>query len=220
MISFADSLRKPIIIVLFFWILKMLEWIYEIQLSYFFGLYPRTPLGILGIFTSTFVHGDLAHLASNTVPFVVLMAGILFFYPTVSKKVILFIYITTGIGVWLFARSSIHIGASGLVYGFATFLFFSGIFLKNVQAMSISAVVAILYGGMVEGILPQDENISWESHLIGAVVGGFAAYYFKNDSKNSLDQNTSTSYIYEQEGYQNIENAHFKYYFKEKEPKK
>jgi membrane associated rhomboid family serine protease len=98
----------------------------------------------------------------------------------VAARVWGIIYILTGSLVWIFGRQSEHIGASGLIYGFAAFLFFGGIFRKNTRLLAISLLVLVYYGGIIWGVLPLDPRISWEGHLFGALSGIFAAYIFKN----------------------------------------
>ena len=91
------------------------------------------------------------------------------------------IWLFTGFWVWLAARDSSHIGASGLIYGFVCFLFFSGLLRKDTRLMAVSLLVTFLYGSMVWGILPVDQSISWESHLFGSIAGIFCAYYYRAD---------------------------------------
>ena len=145
-----------------------------------YGIEPRTLSGLWGLISAPFIHGSFQHLFSNIPPFFVLMAGILYYYKDISLKVILGTLFLTNIWVWLFARHSIHIGASGLLYGFAFFLFFSGVLRKNKNALRIALAVALFYGGLVQGIFPTDPHISWESHLCGAVAGTFFAYITRN----------------------------------------
>ncbi len=89
------------------------------------------------------------------------------------------IWLFTGFWVWLAARDSSHIGASGLIYGFVCFLFFSGLLRKDTRLMAVSFLVTFLYGSMVWGILPVDQSISWESHLFGSIAGIFCAIYYR-----------------------------------------
>lgn len=145
-----------------------------------YGIEPRTLSGLWGIISAPFIHGSFQHLFSNVPPFFVLMAGILYYYKDISAKVILSILLLTNTWVWLFARHSVHIGASGILYGFAFFLFFSGILRKNKNALRISLAVALFYGGLVQGIFPTEPHISWESHLCGAIAGTFVAYITRN----------------------------------------
>jgi hypothetical protein len=91
------------------------------------------------------------------------------------------VWLADGVGVWLFGRYSYHIGASGLVYGLASFLFISGLLRRNKSLLSLSFVVALLYGGLVWGILPQLVHLSWESHLFGLVSGMFLAVFYRNE---------------------------------------
>jgi membrane associated rhomboid family serine protease len=142
-----------------------------------FGIEPRTTLGLVGIITSPMIHGNALHIASNTVPLLFLGWALFFFYPQIGKPVFYFCYFGTNVLIWLFARPSIHIGASGLVYGLAAFLIFFGIFKRDIKSIAISAVVILLYGGLVYGLLPNQPGVSWESHLFGAVIGGVVAYF-------------------------------------------
>jgi hypothetical protein len=89
------------------------------------------------------------------------------------------IYLFTGLSVWLFARPVSHIGASGVVYGLVAFIFWNGIFRRSIRSIILAVVVTMLYSGMFMGILPQQEGISWESHLFGALVGVVTAYWFR-----------------------------------------
>jgi membrane associated rhomboid family serine protease len=91
------------------------------------------------------------------------------------------IWLFTNFWVWLAARPDPHIGASGLIYGFVCFLFFSGVIRRNKSLLAISMLVTFLYGSMVWGILPVSQSISWESHLFGSVAGIFAAIYFRKE---------------------------------------
>jgi membrane associated rhomboid family serine protease len=93
------------------------------------------------------------------------------FYDKIAKQVFFQCYFFTNILVWIFARQSLHIGASGLVYGIASFLIFFGLLRKDVKSMIISIAILLLYGGLVYGIFPQQPGVSWESHLMGALVG-------------------------------------------------
>jgi len=97
----------------------------------------------------------------------------------------------TGIWVWFGGRPSYHIGASGIVYGLAGYIFTSGIILKNIRLLSISLLVVFLYGSMFWGIFPFDPKISWESHLLGLIAGIILAIYYKNESSflNNKDEN-------------------------------
>ena len=145
----------------------------------FFGVIPRNIGGLTGIFTAPFVHGDLSHLMSNSGPLFVLMAAMLIFYPKSGVRATFFIYLMTGIWVWVAGHSGSHIGASGVVYGLAGFLFFSGIFRWETKSLALTLFVAFLYGGMVWGVLPGQKGISWESHLFGLVAGAVFAYFFR-----------------------------------------
>lgn len=146
---------------------------------YKLGVLPRHFSGLIGIITSPLIHSGYSHLISNTIPLAVMGLGIFYFYPKAAYKVFAFVYFCTGILVWLFAREVYHIGASGIVYAFVAYLFFSGIFRRDNKSITLSLIVVFLYGGLVWGVLPGLEGISWESHLFGAITGIIAAFIFR-----------------------------------------
>ena len=104
----------------------------------------------------------------------------MFFYPRIAKTVFLLIYILTGLAVWTFGRSVFHIGMSGVVYGLVAFIFWNGIFRRNLKSIALAAIVLFYYGSMLMGILPVEEDISWESHLLGGLSGIFVSFLYKN----------------------------------------
>jgi membrane associated rhomboid family serine protease len=172
------KLLTPLLFPVVLWVVHLLSLLFNEDLSKL-GLLPRNLVGLLGIFTSPLIHADFSHLISNTIPLIILGWIIFSFYPKVSYILFLFIYFVTGLLVWIFARQVFHIGASGVVYGFVSFLFFSGIFRRDNKSISLALVITFLYGGLVWGMIPGWKGISWESHLFGAITGLVAAYLFR-----------------------------------------
>jgi len=168
----------PLLLPIILWVVHLLSLLFNEDLSKL-GLLPRNLLGLLGIFTSPLIHADFSHLISNTIPLIILGWIIFSFYPKLSYLLIVFIYFFTGLLVWIFARQVYHIGASGVVYGFVSFLFFSGIFRRDNTSIALALVITFLYGGLVWGMIPGWKGISWESHLFGAITGFVAAYLFR-----------------------------------------
>ncbi len=176
--KFLDSLKLP---ALFLTLILLVELIKYLSNNSFvqFGILPRKISGLVGIFTAPLVHSNIEHLFSNAIPLFVLGTAIIYFYPESSKKAVPIIYLFTNFLVWLFARESYHIGASGIVYGLASFLFFSGIIKKDRRAITLTLLTSFLYGGMVIGIFPTKEGVSWESHLFGFLTGLVLAILFR-----------------------------------------
>ena len=147
------------------------------------GLIPRDGGGLLGIVTMTFLHGDIQHILSNTMPLIVLLA-LLAGSGADSRKVVTFIIILGGVLLWLFGRgNSIHIGASLLVFGLAVFLLVSGFLEKRTVPMLISVVVAFVYGTtLLSGVLPWQEGVSWDGHLMGGIAGAVTAWVLVKES--------------------------------------
>ncbi|MBK5284070.1 MAG: rhomboid family intramembrane serine protease [Bacteroidia bacterium] len=179
-ISIINSAALPFLFILLLWIIKLLE-IFSGESFSDFGIIPRTITGLKGILTSVFIHGDINHLLSNTFPFFILLTGLMFFYRSVALKVFILIWLMSGFWVWLFARYSSHIGASGVIYGMAAFLFLSGVLKKNRNLLAISMLTVFLYGGLAWGIFPVEERISWEAHLSGALAGFLCAVAFRKE---------------------------------------
>ncbi len=159
------------------WVVYTLETLLGLDFSSF-GILPRTTHGLIGIFTAPLIHGNSVHIISNTIPLLFLGWTLFFFYESIARKVFIICYFLTNILVWVFARPSLHIGASGLVYGIAFFLILYGFFKKDFKSLAISAILIFFYGGLVYGLFPNQPGISWESHLIGAIVGGYTALHF------------------------------------------
>lgn len=179
--TLVSNLLWPISLVAIMWAVKLAEAAFQVNLAHW-GLYPRTWSGIPGILTTPFLHGDFFHLINNTLPFVITGFAMLSGYPKVAKKAFLWIFFLTGFWVWVAARPSFHIGASGLVYGMISFLLFMGIFRREKRSIALALMVTFLYGSFVWGIFPIDPKISWESHALGAIAGIFAAIlYWKVD---------------------------------------
>lgn len=176
---FKYSLLIPLGIIALFWLVKITENVLGIDL-YFLGILPLNLKGLPGIIFSPFIHGSYDHLISNSVPFFILMFTLLYFYRRLAYRIFFLIYILSGICVWLGGRESWHIGASGIVYGLAAFLFFSGVFRKDANLLTIGIIVIFLYGSMFWGIFPLDPKISWESHLWGSVSGILLAWYYRH----------------------------------------
>ena len=136
-----------------------------------FGVHPRDVAGLAGIVVAPMLHGDVAHLASNALPLLIAGTALLYLYPDSSRTVLPAVYLGPGILVWLFGRDSIHIGASGLVYGIVAYVFVGGILRRDRRAWAASILVAFFYGALVWGVLPIKHGVSWETHLAAAAIG-------------------------------------------------
>jgi membrane associated rhomboid family serine protease len=156
----------------------LLEFEYGFDFSSW-GLLPRDLTGLRGILFSPLIHGSFEHLAANTFPLMVLTFSLFFFYRKSPFTIFGLIYLFSGIFLWLGGREALHIGASGIIYGLAAFLFLSGILSRHTGLLTISLVVALLYGGLFWGIFPIKPEISWEGHLWGAVSGLALALIFR-----------------------------------------
>lgn len=176
-----NSLIIPTVFVILIWVIKFIEVIFDLPL-YRFGIFPLSYKGLPGLLFAPLIHGDFAHLYANTIPVFVLTAALFYFYREIAFRVFILIYFFSNIWLWFGAREVYHIGASGLIYGLAAFLFVSGLIRKNPRLMAISLFVAFLYGSFIWGIFPEffpEKNISFEGHFWGIVAGLIIAVYYR-----------------------------------------
>ncbi len=198
----------PVIFVLLLIIIKYLEVHFGYQFVRY-GVLPRTFEGLKGILFSPFIHGDWKHLINNAVPLLVLISATLYFYNGIAKEVFLWSWLMSGLWLWAIGRMNFHIGASGLVYAFASFLFFSGFLRKHNKLMAISMFVVFLYGGMIWGVFPIKNHISWEGHLAGGIAGFILAFWFRKDGPQAKVYQYEIDELLEQQQEQQI-NYHYK----------
>mgnify|MGYP001287842334 CR=1 FL=1 len=171
----------PGIFITLMWLVKITEVLLEFNLSDM-GIYPLTVKGLAGIIFSPFIHSDFNHLFNNSLPLFFLATALFYFYSEVALKVFLWSWFLTGLLVWFAGREAWHIGASGLVYGLASFLFFSGIIRRHFRLIALSLLIVFLYGSMVWGIFPGVyKNVSWESHMLGFFSGLLLALLFRKE---------------------------------------
>ncbi|WP_036055021.1 rhomboid family intramembrane serine protease [Leptolyngbya sp. Heron Island J] len=161
------------------WVVGVLNFAYlGGGLNRLLGIRPREPLGLLGILFSPFLHRNAGHLIANTLPFailgwLVLLQGIDNFY-ALSTVILL----VSGLGTWLFGRSAIHLGASGLIFGYLGYLIARGYLEVTLMTIGLAFVVMLLYGDQVGTMLPDSDEttLSWEAHMFGFLGGVLAAY--------------------------------------------
>jgi membrane associated rhomboid family serine protease len=194
--KFYLSILIPGTFVFLLWLVKISEILFETDLS-FLGIYPLQLKGLPGILLSPLIHENFKHLISNSIPLLLLGTGLFYFYSDVALKVSGWIYLLTGLFVWAGARDAWHIGASGLVYGLASFLFFSGIIRKYFRLVALSLLVVFLYGSMIWGMVPElYKNVSWESHILGFIAGILmAVIYRKQGPQNPVIEWMQDDYV-------------------------
>jgi membrane associated rhomboid family serine protease len=145
-----------------------------------YGLEPRVPSGLRGIFTMHFLHSDFKHIGQNSMGFLVLNTFLFYFYRQIGFQVFLLIFFLSSVILWLVGRDGNHIGASVLIYGEFAFLLISGMIRKNPILMRVALVVVLYYGSLVWYVFPVDMKISWEGHASGFFIGTLAAILLRN----------------------------------------
>jgi membrane associated rhomboid family serine protease len=176
------ALFFPVLFIIALWLIRLTEQSLGVDWSSW-GIYPGKISGLRGIITSPLIHADAKHLFSNSVPLLVLSWCLIYFYKDLGYVVFPILWILSGLFTWIIGRDSWHIGASGLIYSMAFFLFFSGIFRKSIPLTAVSLMVAFLYGSTVWNMFPiseiVDPSVSWEGHLAGATGGLLCALIFR-----------------------------------------
>ena len=156
------------------------------------GIEPREPDGLAGIVAAPFLHAGFGHLIANTVPFAVMGAVIAINGIRRVLIVSAIVALVSGLGTWLIGpENTVHIGASGIVFGFATYLLARGFFNRNMPDLAIGAAVALLFGGALLGGMLPEQGISWQSHVFGALGGLLAAQYLAKAAGRSEGGRTS-----------------------------
>jgi membrane associated rhomboid family serine protease len=183
--SFWLAIRLVLGLLIVMWAVYGFELLLSIELSGF-GLRPREGIGLLGLVTTPLLHGNFNHILSNSVPLFVGGVALLFLYPVAALRALPLIYFGSSGLAWLFARSSVHIGASGLVYGILAFVFVSGMLRRDVRSVGVSLMIWLLYGSMIWGVIPSVEGTSWELHLSGAMIGVIMAFLLKHHDRPPL----------------------------------
>jgi membrane associated rhomboid family serine protease len=196
--TFISSSVFPLLFLLAMWAVFFYDNKYGLDL-YRFGVDPLKAGGLAGILLMPLLHGDFYHILSNTLPMLVLGTLLFYYYKEIAFRTFFIIYFASGFAVWLFSDllrgasappHSYHIGASALIYGLSGFLFFSGVIRKNKTLGGVTLLVTFLYGSVIWGIFPlemrramriisEHENISWEGHLFGFLVGSVLAWVFR-----------------------------------------
>ena len=168
--NFRLAIKITLGFVALIWFIQLLNWGLDLGLERF-GIRPRQFAGLPGILLAPLLHGGFSHLFANSLPLLVLGTVMLHLYPNSALKVIPVVYVGPGIAVWLFARASIHLGASGLIYGLVTYIFVAGLIRRDRRAIAASLLVCFLYGALAWGVLPIQPGLSWETHLAAALIG-------------------------------------------------
>lgn len=164
--------------VLIFWLLELVDRLLFQGALDQFGIWPRTVVGLRGIPLAPFLHSGFGHLLANTIPFLVLGWFVLVRSRRDFVVVTGVTAVISGLGIWLTGPPrTVHIGASGLIFGYFGFLLLRGYFERSLSSILWSLLVLFLYGGMIWGVLPQRFGISWQAHLFGFIGGGMAAYW-------------------------------------------
>lgn len=172
-------LLLPFFSVLMLWIIFWIEVRFHLHFVEW-GIYPRTFEGLRGVICSPFLHGSIEHLYNNSIPLLILIAAVRYFYREQSLQVLGYGILLSGFLTWLIGRDSYHIGASGLIYVLVSFIFFKGIKTKYYRLVALSLLVVVVYGSMVWYVFPDiDEGISWEGHLAGFITGYIFSLMFK-----------------------------------------
>ena len=183
--SLAPAILWPLLIVFSIWIVYWIEIRFRFNFTSF-GVYPRQVRGLFGILASPFIHSGIDHLYKNSIPLLVLLASLFYFYKDIAWKALFFGLLGSGLLTWIIARPSFHIGASGIVYFLASFLFFKGISSKNYRLVALALIVVFLYGSLVWGTVPGKPGISWEGHLSGFVFGLLLSFFLKSTHFQNL----------------------------------
>lgn len=177
----------PFLFVLLLWIVFWANIKFNLDIEGL-GIYPRTFFGLLGVFFSPFIHGNIEHLYNNSIPLLILLAALRYFYREQTFRVLGYGILISGFLTWVIGRESFHIGASGLVYVLVSFIFFKGIRTKYYRLVALSLLVILVYGSLVWYVFPNiEEGISWEGHLAGLITGfTFAITLKTNDYKKMI----------------------------------
>lgn len=168
--NFRLAVKISLSFVALIWLVHFLNWALDVGPGDF-GIRPRQIAGLAGILFAPLMHGDFGHLLSNSLPLLILGTTMLYLYPHAALRVLPAVYLGPGIAVWLFARGSSHLGASGLVYGLVTYIFVAGMIRRDKRAIAASLLVSFLYGTLIWGVLPIAPRLSWETHLAAAIIG-------------------------------------------------
>ena len=174
------SLKFSAIVLIIIWSVKIFEIVFDYDFTEY-GVLPRKFNGLTGILFSPLIHSDVNHLLNNSLPVIILCLLIFNFYSQIAKKILIYLYFISGLWLWCIGRESFHIGASGLIYAMASFLFFSGILRKNSQLSAVALLVIFIYGGLFWGLFPIHKNVSWEGHLTGFIAGVLVSFIFRKD---------------------------------------
>lgn len=161
------------------WVIQAVNWATSYALNPRFGLIPRQLSGLDGVVGMPFLHGSFQHLMANTPP--LLLLGTLL-AATVTRALVAMNLVVVGLGgtlVWLLGSSAIHIGASGLVFGWFGFLITRGLVDRSPVTLGVSVLVGLLYGSIIWGVLPGQPGVSWEAHLFGTIAGVAAAFLIR-----------------------------------------
>lgn len=175
-----NSLLIAALLILLLVLVYVLEWGLNTDF-YYLGVNPRQIVGLSGIITMIFEHGDIEHLLNNSISLFVLTASLFYFYRQLADKIFLLCWFFSGLLLWVIGRDSWHIGASGLIYALAFFLSISGLLRKYIPLVAISLLVILFYGNMVWHVFPWQkfDPVSWEGHLSGAIVGIILAFVYQ-----------------------------------------
>lgn len=200
--SILRAFRIPILLVGSLWIIHFIVIFFNINVAEY-ALVPRRTVGLWGILTSPLLHSDWGHLFNNSFPLLFTGSMMYFFFPRAAIPAIVFIYLMTGFSVWVFGHHGYHIGASGVAYGMVSFIFWSGLFRRNIESIILALIVVMLYSGMIAGIFPDEPGISWESHLFGAIMGLLTAVLFSNvdlpEKKEILFQDEKETFFFQRD---------------------
>ena len=168
--NFRLAVKMALGFVALIWVIQLLDWALDLEPADF-GVRPRQLAGLPGIFFAPLVHGGFAHLLANSPPLLLLGTAMLYLYPSAALRVLPAVYLGTGVAVWLFARGSAHVGASGLIYGLVSYIFVAGLIRRDRRAIAASLLVCFTYGALIWGLLPIEPGVSWETHLAAALIG-------------------------------------------------
>lgn len=157
------------------WVLELVNFFVFRQALNIYGIIPRHLVGLRGILFAPFLHASLGHLIANSIPFLILGWLVMLQETSDFFVVTAITMLVSGLGVWLFGASGVHVGASGVIFGYLGFLLLRGYFERNFASILLSLIVGFLYGGTIWGVLPTQPGISWEGHLFGFVGGVIAA---------------------------------------------